>query len=346
MKYIFQIPIFHLMLWASGVSYATHSVALSDGKIEIQKNKVLSSSAGLVAQFLNNDAITQDARNKIQWAAMGLSIPGVLTSFDFFKTMVKDTRTMKTTYNSINSAIEAADEIILEAAKLDLKDAADALDFVRTNPRGADAWEECIIGDLEHLRKNKNYLFTVQEYLGTSSPLPRLHPNMTLLEEASIRFYTTNPGYKDLNKALRGEIPMTPLFQEQSNILSIALAKLPVSTHNSSNTYLWRIENLSDAQFNSEYVKGSIRNKPAFYSSTYSETAIIDASRNRSHNVLVRIKGKNGKLIEDTSTLPSEKEILFNKNTKFEVEDVGFSPHPDQDMFPGVPIKTVWLKEI
>lgn len=34
MKYIFQIPIFLLMLWASGVSYATHSVALIDGKID------------------------------------------------------------------------------------------------------------------------------------------------------------------------------------------------------------------------------------------------------------------------------------------------------------------------
>lgn len=34
MKYIFQIPIFLLMLWASGVSCATYSVALSGGKVE------------------------------------------------------------------------------------------------------------------------------------------------------------------------------------------------------------------------------------------------------------------------------------------------------------------------
>ena len=34
MKYIFQIPVCLLMLWASGVSYATQSVALIDGKID------------------------------------------------------------------------------------------------------------------------------------------------------------------------------------------------------------------------------------------------------------------------------------------------------------------------
>ena len=53
--------------------------------------------------------------------------------------------------------------------------------------------------------------------------------------------------------------------------------------------------------------------------------------------------GKDGKLIEGLSTLPSEKEILFKSETIFKVEKVGFSPNPEDYM---IPIKTIWLKEL
>lgn len=210
------------------------------------------------------------------------------------------------------------------------------------------AWEEAMNGGIVHMRTNSNFLEAVGAYLKAINPTPRIHSNMSLIEEASIRFYTTNPGYKDLNRALRGDIPMSPYFQEQADILSKAVTKLPVSTHNAPGTNLWRIEDLTDGQFASEYVEGTVVTKDAFFSSTYSENAIVEASRQRIHNTLIRIEGKNGKLIEDVSTLPAEKEILFNKGTKFEVTNVGFSAHPDYEYFPPdlyPPIRTVWLKE-
>ncbi len=122
-----------------------------------------------------------------------------------------------------------------------------------------------------------------------------------------------------------------------------ALSKLPNSTYNSPNTLLYRIEDLTDTQIASLYQQGSVINTGSFISTTYSETAIIEAIRNRAYTVLIRIEGKKGKLIERLSTLPSEKEVLFNVGTRFQVDRVGFSPNPDDYMRP---LKTIWLKEL
>ena len=66
--------------------------------------------------------------------------------------------------------------------------------------------------------------------------------------------------------------------------------------------------------------------------------------RNRSYTVLIRIEGKSGKLIEDLSTLPSEKEILFQTEVKFKIIKVGKSANPGEDYQEF--IKTIWIKEI
>ncbi len=165
---------------------------------------------------------------------------------------------------------------------------------------------------------------------------------LNIEEEAVLRFYTTNPGYKDLNRALRGEIPMTNLFEAQRGLMDQALRKLPNSSYNNAQNLLYRIENLTPAEINAIYIEGKEITTKAFTSSTYSEQAIIDAIRVRNYTVLIRIEGKNGKLIESLSTLPAEKEILFSTGTVFEVKKVGFSPNPDDYM---TPIKTIWLKE-
>jgi hypothetical protein len=178
----------------------------------------------------------------------------------------------------------------------------------------------------------------------TNGTITRKFANiLSIEEEAVLKFYTTNSGYKDFNRALRGEIPMTDFYTAQKNLMEQALAKIPNSTFNGSQNLLYRIENLTEAQISSIYVEGSTINTKAFTSATYSEDAIIEAIRSRSHTVLIRIEGKNGKLIEDLSTLPAEKEILFNTGSNFKVDKVGFSPNPDDYM---TPIKTIWLKEL
>ena len=109
------------------------------------------------------------------------------------------------------------------------------------------------------------------------------------------------------------------------------------------NSLLYRIEDLSEDKISELYVQGSIIKTKGFTSATYSEDAVIEAMRNRPYTVLIRIEGKDGKLIEGLSTLPSEKEILFKSETIFKVEKVGFSPNPKDYM---IPIKTIWLKEL
>ena len=54
---------------------------------------------------------------------------------------------------------------------------------------------------------------------------------LSLEEEAVLRFYTTKEGYKNFNRALRGEIPITDFYLSQKNLMNQALKKLPTSNH-------------------------------------------------------------------------------------------------------------------
>jgi hypothetical protein len=59
-------------------------------------------------------------------------------------------------------AILSADEIRLALAKKDLQGFDDTWDFVRTNPRGTDAWEMLI--DYELFRRNTSYIQNINDY--------------------------------------------------------------------------------------------------------------------------------------------------------------------------------------
>jgi hypothetical protein len=162
---------------------------------------------------------------------------------------------------------------------------------------------------------------------------------LSLEEEAVLRFYTTNAGYKNFNKALRGEITMTEEFKMQKELMNKALNKLPKYQ---SDELLYRIETLSVEQITKIYKVGSTIENKQFTSATYSEVAVERGIEFRGANLLIRIQGKNGKLIEDLSTLKIEKEVLFKSNTKFIVKEIGFAPNPFE---PWVPIKRVILIE-
>ncbi len=161
-----------------------------------------------------------------------------------------------------------------------------------------------------------------------ANPSTRKFTNTLLVEEeAVLKFYTTNSGYKDFNKALRGEIPMTDFYIAQKNLMDQALKKLPNSSYNQANDLLYRIENLTNDKINTLYKEGTIITNKGFTSSTYSRSAIKEAMEERVHTVLIRIKGKNAKAIEDLSTLKSEKELIFQSNTRFKVDKVHSGEH-------------------
>nr|WP_159780339.1 ADP-ribosyltransferase [Flavobacterium sp. 9AF] len=171
--------------------------------------------------------------------------------------------------------------------------------------------------------------------------VPHVFPNLlTLEEEAVLRYYTTNAGYKNLNRSLRGEIEMTKEFRVQERLMNKALDKLP---NYESSSLLYRIEYLSESQIEKYYKINEIVTNKHFTSSSYDPDAIGKAMRKRAYTVLIRIESKNGKLIEPISTLQIEKEVVFKSKTTFFVKDIKITTSPEDYV---TPIKTIILKEL
>ncbi|WP_299883580.1 ADP-ribosyltransferase [uncultured Lacinutrix sp.] len=162
---------------------------------------------------------------------------------------------------------------------------------------------------------------------------------LTVEEEAVLKFYTTKEGYKNFNKALRGEINITDFFKAQKKLMNSALDKLP---NYKSKGVLYRIENLTEDQINNIYKKGEVIKNKHFTSSTYDIDSIAEAMRNRPYTVMILIKdSKSGKLIENLSTLKIEKEVLFRSDIEFIVEKISIGTNPETL---GA-IKTIILKQ-
>lgn len=113
---------------------------------------VVGSVLGVTAQLLDN--IDDDTRTKIQLAALVASGPEIGISI---AEAVSSTRILRNKKPNYRPAILSADEIRLALAQKDLQGFDDAWNFVRTNPRGADAWEGLLTANT-NLRKNKNAL--------------------------------------------------------------------------------------------------------------------------------------------------------------------------------------------
>jgi hypothetical protein len=234
-------------------------------------------------------------------------------------------------------------EKILEGTKAQIKAAlkdvfphgVDDLDIIKNLDKILDE-----VNTINTLKKNKDFLKYFDEL--NSGLVSRVFPKLLSVgEEAVLRFYTTNLGYKNFNKALRGEIPMSDFYLAQEKLMNQALDKLP--KYDSTSSLLYRIENLSDNQIKLIYKKGEIITNKHFTSATYDPEAIAEAMRYRKYTVLVRIEGKNGKLIENLSTFNKEKEVIFMSKTRFEVVDIRLSTSPEDYL---TPIKTIILKEL
>lgn len=96
---------------------------------------------GLTGQVI--DDLTPEERARIQFIALLASGPEIGISLI---EVVTDLRLLRNNpkYASNRPVLDAANEVRLALAEKDLKGFPDAWDFVRTNPRGADAWEVLI----------------------------------------------------------------------------------------------------------------------------------------------------------------------------------------------------------
>lgn len=193
--------------------------------------------------------------------------------------------------------------------------------------------------DSKILLKNKEFVKHLEDL--QYGRIKRVYPNILSLEqEAVLRFYTTNVGYKNFNKALRGEIEMTDEFLAQEQLMNQALDKLP---NLKTDALLYRIENLTDVEIKEYYKVGEEVTNKHFTSSSYDMFSIGEAMRKRKFTVLIRIETKTGKLIQSISTYKDEGEVLFKSNTTFYVDKFTENINP-LDPF-GSKIKAIIIKE-
>lgn len=193
--------------------------------------------------------------------------------------------------------------------------------------------------DSNILLKNKEFVNLLEDL--KYSRVSRVYPDLlSLEEEAVLRFYTTNSGYKNFNKALRSEIKMTDEFLAQEQLMNQSLDKLP---NYKTDALLYRIENLTDAKIEEYYKVGEEVTNKHFTSSSYDMFSIGEAMRKRKFTVLIRIETKTGKLIEPVSTFKDEGEVLFKSNTSFYVDKFTENINPLNPF--GSKIKTIIIKE-
>lgn len=174
------------------------------------------------------------------------------------------------------------------------------------------------------LKKNFNYVECIR--LVNKNKVFALW--MSVVYEAMIKFYTGNV-YQILNKALREieGVKMTKELEAMQKVLDKALEKLPPSIYNEG--ILQRSLSLTEQQIKSLFKVGEDFTEKGFMSTTYSEAVLLDwMAVNPADNVINKVMGKNGKLIEDASLLPNECEVLFKSNTAFVVESVKPITHP------------------
>lgn len=168
------------------------------------------------------------------------------------------------------------------------------------------------------LKKNFNYIECIR--LVNKNRVFALW--MTVEYEAMIKFYTGNV-YKILNRALRGigGEKMTKELEAMQKVLDKALEKLPPSIYNDQ--ILQKSVYFTEQEIKKMFKVGKDFTEKGFMSTTYSETALLEwMAANPTDNIIFKVMGKNGKLIEDASLLPHEAEVLFKSNTTFVVESV------------------------
>ncbi len=138
--------------------------------------------------------------------------------------------------------------------------------------------------------------------------------------------YYTAEGYENMNGALRSG-SISPNMKKDIDSVSSAIKSLPK----------WKGEVLRGMNvskytldsFISKFEKGKTVEFPAFTSTTFSKNSSFLINMDKKFNVHMKIKakGKSGAYVGSLSTLKGEKEVLFDKKTRFKVVGVKERSH-------------------
>ena len=142
---------------------------------------------------------------------------------------------------------------------------------------------------------------------GSVKPAPLTNAETDAMEDY------TGSGFRDVNRALRGDAPTTPELAQKIADLSSGLSKLPDHPGPA-----FRGTQLTPDQMAS-YVPGQIREEAAFTSTSALPDRAFDG------NTLFIIESRHAKDVAGFSGFP-ESELLFDKGTFFEVTANFFDP--------------------
>jgi hypothetical protein len=144
--------------------------------------------------------------------------------------------------------------------------------------------------------------------------------------EAMVKLYTSFV-FKELNAAIRSGKQLSREYEAMKKVLNNALEKLPISAYNKG--VLQRSAFFTEEEIRKLFVVGEDFLEKGFFSTTHSEKALINwLKQNPTHNVLFKVYGENGKLIEAAAYMPQEAEVLFKSGTRFKVVKMFSTDHP------------------
>ena len=190
---------------------------------------------------------------------------------------------------------------------------------------------------LKRLLTNEDYKRIYNDFV-SGKVTRKFIKELSLEEEAVLRFYTTKEGYKNFNRALRGEIPMTDFYISQKNLMNQALNKLP-----KYNKPVYRGLGKEGSKYFSSLKKGDKITEKSFLSSSLDEdVAELFMNRNNGNTILI-IEHKSGVSIANISQSGFEGEILLKSDRTFIIENKTFKPRFDES---DPLIQEIYLKEI
>lgn len=204
----------------------------------------------------------------------------------------------------------------------------DAVKYFQQNKKTfslVDDVDNALLPYIRILKRNRSYQESIEYIKLIRRPLGKW---LALEQEATVNLYTKSY-YIAFNKALRklGGVKLTQEFKATQKVLDNALDKLPVSGYN--NEILHRSAYFTEKEISKLFKKGKDFTDNGYFSTTHSEAALHKwMTSNPTDNVLFKVQGKNGKLIEASSNISDEAEVLFKSGTEFVVDGMKSIPNP------------------
>lgn len=226
--------------------------------------------------------------------------------------------------------VKQGDRTILEGTEDAIRKFAQRIDEIRSSGGNARKKVQSYLDEiskvkerLKVLKENPDFTYEIENVTGA------LGKWLSRELEAVVRYYTTS-AYEELNDALRGFGSMTKQLRAFEKTLNYALSKLPnIDYHGINNSLLYRSVRFSEELILKIKNEGKFIDK-GFFSTAHNYQMFLDnwLSYSKHHNVIFKVYGKNGKLIDAASDIPEEAEVLFKSGTEFDVLSVIKIDHP------------------